>query len=181
MGRFAFADNGDGTMFAVVVGDDLNPRPYGEKWGSTHLLLWDVATGWERLRIDREMHSYFGSFAMVAITRDGRLAATVSENDRVEIWNGFNGYQLDGFDTGRGVSAIAFSNDGTMLATGHEDGSILLWDTRVTWGSIGHATSHKPEDDAAILERFSGRWAKARACLADSARQPRASCGNAEG
>ena len=92
MGRFAYADNGDGTLFAVVVSDDLYPRPYGEKWGSTHLLVWDVTTGWERLRIDREMHNYFGSFAMVAITRDGRLAATVSEHDRVEIWNGFNGY-----------------------------------------------------------------------------------------
>lgn len=133
MGRFAFADNGDGTLFAAVMSDARNPPSYGEKWGSTHLLVWDVATGWERLRIDREMHSYFGAFVMVAITRDGRLAATVSERDRVEIWNGLNGYKLDGFDTGCGVSALAFADDGTMLATGHEDGNVFLWDTRATW------------------------------------------------
>ena len=133
MGRFAFADNGDGTMLAGVVSDDRTPRPYGEKWGSTHLLLWDVATGWERLRVDREMHNYFGAFFLVAVTRDGRLVATVSDRDRVEIWNGFNGYQLDGFDAGCGVSALAFSGDGTMLATGHEAGSVVLWNTRATW------------------------------------------------
>jgi hypothetical protein len=133
MGRFAFADNGDGTIFAVVVTDDRNPPPYGEKWGSAHLLLWDVATGWERLRVDREMHNYFGSFLMVAMTRDGRLVATVTEHDRVEIWNGFNGYLLDGFDAGCDVTVLAFSDDGTMLATGHEDGSVFLWDTRATW------------------------------------------------
>jgi WD40 repeat protein len=133
MGRFAFADNGAGTLFAAVVSDAKNPPLYGEKWGSTHLLLWDVATGWERLRVDREMHNYFEAFAMVAITRDGRLAATVSERDRVEIWNGFNGYKLDGFDAGGGVSAMAFSDDGTMLATGHEDGSVFVWDTRAAW------------------------------------------------
>jgi WD40 repeat protein len=133
MGRFAFADNGDGTIFAAVVSDNRSSQSYGEKWGSTHLLLWDVTTGWERLRVDREMHNFFGSFAMVAITRDGRLAATVSEHDRVEIWNGFNGYQLDGFDAGCDVSALAFSDDGTILATGHEDGSVFLWNTRATW------------------------------------------------
>jgi hypothetical protein len=70
---------------------------------------------------------------MVAITRDGRLAATVSERDRVEIWNGFNGYKLDGFDAGPDISAIAFSNDGSMLASGHEDGSVFLWNTRPAW------------------------------------------------
>jgi hypothetical protein len=133
MGQFAFADNGDGTLFAAVMSDARNPPSYGEKWGSTHLLVWDVATGWERLRIDREMHNYFGAFAMVAITRDGRLVATVSEQDRIEIWNGFNGYQLDAFDTGSNVSAIAFSDNGTMLATGHEDGSVFLWDVRIAW------------------------------------------------
>jgi WD40 repeat protein len=133
MGRFAFADNGAGTLFAAVVSDGQNPPLYGEEWGSTHLLLWDVATGWERLRVDREMHNYFEAFAMIAMTRDGRLAATVSERDRVEIWNGFNGYKLDGFDAGGGVSAMAFSDDGTMLATGHEDGCVFVWDTRAAW------------------------------------------------
>jgi WD40 repeat protein len=133
MGRFAFADNGDGTLFAAVMSDAQNPPSYGEMWGSTHLLVWDVATGWERLRIDREMHSYFDAFALVAISRDGRLAATVSERDRVEIWNGFNGYKLDGFDAGCDVSVIAFSRDGTKLATGHADGSVYLWSTRAAW------------------------------------------------
>ncbi|MGE3637383.1 MAG: WD40 repeat domain-containing protein [Pirellulales bacterium] len=134
MGRFAFDDNG--ILLAAVVSDDQTPRPYGEKWGSTHLILWDVATGWERLRVDREMHSYFGAFSAVAITRDGRLAATVCEHDRVEIWNGFNGYKLDSFDAGCDVTAITFSDDGTMLATGHPDGSVYLWSTRAAWDLV---------------------------------------------
>jgi WD40 repeat protein len=129
----AFADNGAGTAFAAAVSDDRDPRRYGEKWGSTHLLVWDVATGWERLRIDREKHGYFDSFAMVALTRDGRLVATLSNHNRVEIWDGFYGYYLDGFDTACGVTALAFSDEGAMLATGHEDGSVFLWNTRMAW------------------------------------------------
>lgn len=133
MGRFACADNGEGTILAAVVSDDQSPPGYGERWGSTHLLVWDVATGWERLRIDREMHNYFGAFSMVAVTRDGRLVATVSDRDRIEIWNGLKGYELDAFDAGGSVTALAFSDDGTMLATGHEDGRVLLWNARLAW------------------------------------------------
>lgn len=148
LGRFAFADNGNGTLLAAVTSDARNPPSYGEKWGSTHLQVWDIATGWERLRIDREMHNYSGAFVMVAMTRDGRLVATVTGRNRVEIWNGFNGYELDGFDADRGVSAIAFSNDGTMLATGHQDGSVFLWDTRLTW------------DQAVLPRRFNQKMAQ---------------------
>jgi WD40 repeat protein len=134
-GRFAFADNG--TEFVVVVSDDVNPPHFGEQWGSTHLIVWDVATGWERLHIDRLMHNHFDAFSIVAMTRDGRLAATVSEHDRVEIWNGLNGYKLDSFESGSEVSAIAFSHDGTLLATGHTDGSVYLWSTRAAWDQTG--------------------------------------------
>lgn len=129
----ALADNGDGTLFAAALTDSRSPPSYGEKYGSTYLLVWDVATGWERLRIDRELPNYFGFFSLVAITRDGRLLATVSNKNRIEIWNGFNGYLLDGFDTPCDVTALAFSDDGTMLATGHVDGNVFLWNTRPAW------------------------------------------------
>ena len=67
IGRFNYADSGDGTTLAAVVSDGRSPPGYGEAWGSTHLLIWDTATGWERLRVNREMHNHFDAFSLVAV------------------------------------------------------------------------------------------------------------------
>ena len=143
---FRYATTPDGTILAVIVSDSRT-RPYGEKFGSTHLVVWDIATGWERLRVDQEMHSFFGAFTHVAVARGGRLVATASQHDRIDIWNGFNGYLLDSFDIGNDITALAFSDEGGVLATGHADGSVYIWNTRLAW------------DQAVLPRRFNAKIA----------------------
>jgi WD40 repeat protein len=132
LGRFSFADTADGTALAAVVTDAHMPS-YGEKWGASYLLVWDTATGWERIRVKREMDNFFGAFARVAITPDWRLAATATMGGRIEIWNGFSGYQVESFETRSAVTSLAFSDDGLVLASGHQDGTVNLWSTRMAW------------------------------------------------
>ena len=134
MGRFAFADNGDGTTFAAVVSDDRNPPALWRKVGLNAFAGVGRSNGLGAAQ-NRSRNAQL--FWFVCHGRDYATMADswrrVSEHDRVEIWNGFNGYQLDGFDAGAVLAAIAFSDDGTMLATGHEDGSVFLWNTRMAW------------------------------------------------
>jgi len=130
-GRVNFVNTRDGTLLAAVVSDTRSPRPdLGITWGSTYLLVWDCATGRERIRVERAMQNYHTAFSLVAITPDARLAATVSEGDLVEIWNGLTGERIQSFKAGNTVTAFAFSDDGMMLASGHQDGRVSLWNTR---------------------------------------------------
>jgi WD40 repeat protein len=123
----------DGTL-AVVCSDDWTTRASRHlPAGSTYLLIWDVASGWEQLRVSRPRPDYFSAFSMSAVTPDARLAATASHRNRIEIWNGFTGELLERLEAGNDVTKLAFSEDGRILASGHLDGSIYLWDTQAAW------------------------------------------------
>jgi hypothetical protein len=92
-----------------------------------------MASGWKRLQVSRPLFDYHSAFSMVAITPDVRLAATASYGNQIEIWNGFTGESLQRFDAPNDVTKLAFSEDGSKLASGHLDGSIFLWDTGAAW------------------------------------------------
>ena len=64
----------------------------------------------------------------VAISPDGEIIASVSEDKTVKLWNQ-NGKLLKTL-TGHnlGVSAVTFSPNGEIIASASEDGNILLWD-----------------------------------------------------
>lgn len=129
-GHFSIANTTDCSKLAAVVADEWHPknqRGYGP--GSTYLLIWDIETGEEQIRVERLRDDYFSSFSGVAISPGGRLAATASHHSLIEIWNGFTGQLLQSLEAKNAIVALAFSDDGTKLASGHQDGSVFLWDT----------------------------------------------------
>jgi WD40 repeat protein len=126
-----FADTASGSALAAVTSEpDYLDRNRKRQFGSTYLVIWDIANGRELLRVKQEMKDYSSKFSLIAVTRELRLTATSSHHDHVDVWDAFTGKRLKSFDTGSEVTALALSDDGALLATGHSDGRVYIWNTR---------------------------------------------------
>jgi WD40 repeat protein len=130
VGRFQLTDADDGKTLAVAVSDEQYPNPSrGIGWGSTYVIVWNVEGGKEILRIKRARQDYFTAFTVVAISRDARLAATASHRDRIELWDIATGKLLQELAGKNDVMVLKFNDNASLLASGHKDGRVLLWDT----------------------------------------------------
>lgn len=108
-----------------AVGPDGRFVAGGAHDGFVH--LWDLALG-------REVHRFPTSIAGggcpgSAFSYDGKfLAACLQVKKRETIWNVATGSEVCSWEVKSLSRASAFNPQGNILATGHDDGSILLWD-----------------------------------------------------
>ncbi len=91
--------------------------------------VWDVVTGEELLTFEGHTDAIYD----VAVSPDGNLVATASHEDNtVRVWDintGEERLQVSGHDGSIwGVWAVAFSPDGSLIASAGEDGLVKLWD-----------------------------------------------------
>jgi WD40 repeat protein len=84
---------------------------------------WNCADGKE-LRL--ECAGHLSSVSSVAITKDGKLAA--SGGDGVRLWNPVTGKLVRMIEVRGGVSCLAFDPDGKTLASGGGDRVVHVWD-----------------------------------------------------
>ncbi len=92
-----------------------------------HVLIWDLATGDEFIRL--EGHDPSQLVNRIAFSPSGQLAATASDDTTIILWD---------IETGRPerqlrehtawVQAVAFTPDGQGLVSGSGDRTVLLWD-----------------------------------------------------
>src|SRR5581483_9596220 len=85
--------------------------------------MWDMQTG----GLLRSLTGYEADVRSVAFSADGRILATASQT--LTLWDAKAGSLLRTLsEHGQPVSVISFSPDGQTLASGHDDGSLRLWD-----------------------------------------------------
>ncbi len=91
--------------------------------GQDGVRLWDADSGTELHRF-RDTGRCLG----VAFSGDGKLLAAASwDKNCVKVWNVEGGTEARSWqDTP--MTAVAFRRDGQVLATGHKDGTISIWD-----------------------------------------------------
>lgn len=132
--RFAMASGHSDQTLAGVMSEDWYVRNSKEEDPrSTYLMVWHATSGWEKLRVVLPRSEYHGAFSAAALASDGRLIATARGRTRLEIWNGFTGELIQQLETPVDLSVLEFSDDGSVLASGHIDGRVFLWDTRAAW------------------------------------------------
>lgn len=75
------------------------------------------------------------------VSPDGNLIA-VAGYSAICLWNGYDGTHLGEFaGFGRPVNVLAFNADGTLLASGHEDRCVRVWDL-VNMRELGVLAGH---------------------------------------
>jgi len=102
-------------------------RTLAQAGGDSRIRLWEVATGKERGPRDAGA----GLLSSVALSRDGTIAATVSDSDPhvVHLWDLATRRELRALKGhATGVNSVAFAPDGKTLVTGGADNTIRLWD-----------------------------------------------------
>jgi WD40 repeat protein len=118
-------EGGENTMFDVTFTPDGAMLAAAD---GAYVWIWDAATG-ENLAVLGGAEDFVSG---VAISPDGRSIAATSWDGVVRVWNFESAasiaerYRLDHGEN-QGAYGIAFSPDGSLLASGG-DGKIYLWD-----------------------------------------------------
>jgi WD40 repeat protein len=117
------------------------------------VMVWDVATGSERLRLAGHTHPVT---AMVAAP-DGSWFATAAGDRTVRVWDGMTGrlrYGLSGHP--RHATPLAAAPGGTWFASATEDRKVRVWD--VATGKQCAVMAGHTAPITALIAGFGGHW-----------------------
>jgi hypothetical protein len=93
--------------------------------------------------LERKLTGHEGWVQSVAVSPDGKWAASGSNDQTVKIWDLDTGQCRVTLEGHRGgIPCVAISPDGTRLLSGSEDDTIRLWESR-NWSALGIWTDHK--------------------------------------
>jgi WD40 repeat protein len=97
--------------------------------GPHSIHVWELRSGKECLAITLKESGPDDYCIRVALAPDCRTIVSVSHGNTLRFWDMFTGAELfQRTSTAARVTSLAFSRDSRLLATGHADSTILLWD-----------------------------------------------------
>jgi WD40 repeat protein/transcriptional regulator with XRE-family HTH domain len=152
--RLTLRGHGTGVLSAAFSPDGTNIASI-DNTGT--VIISDIGTGEELLRLPGESTpSDLVTAQRIAYSQDGKLLAACDSN-LVKTYNPVSGEIIFKFPLPETNStAVSFDRSGTRVASGGEDGSILIWDIR-TGASLADWSGHT---DAVEGLTFSpdGKW-----------------------
>ncbi len=113
-----------GSVDAVAYSPDGRTLA-GGGWDGL-LRLWDTGTGELRAVLEGHGEPGHGGIREVSFSPDGALLVSTGGAQAIRLWAAESGRPKGLFMYN--AIALAFSPEGTTLATGNRDGTILLWD-----------------------------------------------------
>jgi WD40 repeat protein len=136
----------------------------GGDWHDTDqvIYLWEAATG----KCLRRLEGHTGKVYCVRFSPDGKKLISGSEREEVfRLWDATTGKELARFDRKTNdegqslearVSAVAWSPDGSLVVSAHDQGMLLLWDV----ASGKHIRTFKGHEGIVQSVVFSpdGKW-----------------------
>ena len=84
----------------------------------------DAQTQQERLRLQ----GHTGAVSALAISPDGKLLASASQDKSVALWDLATGKQLRTFKVDSAPTGVTFAADGRTLTSREADGTVRVWD-----------------------------------------------------
>jgi RNA polymerase sigma factor (sigma-70 family) len=126
--QYCHAFSPDGQMLVTLTAR-YRREEIGDVTSALTAHVWEVRTGQEQFRLALRPTRLNWDPSAIAVAPDGRTVAVARRDGRLQFFDTPTGQGLPGragFDTP--VLHMAFRPDGGLLATGHEDGTILTWD-----------------------------------------------------
>lgn len=102
-----------------------------------YIRIWDT-TNWNEIKVIKNSIS---PILDIEFSPDGKFIA-VGDADEVYIWDLEDDKEVEGFNPQHKTFAVAYSTDGSLLATGGTDRHIRIWRTD-TWELVAELTGHK--------------------------------------
>ena len=114
------ADNSYSVYSLVFTPDSARLLSTG---ADSKVRVWDLANATEVIHFGEG----YASVCCVALSPDGKTAATGNFDNKIMLWNVASGASFGSLDHADWLSAVAFSPDGKTLASAGGDKTVKLW------------------------------------------------------